>query len=88
MVQLLQTANDDPRRGPLTKFYWSVSRLGTGRDTQYTLDRVKATDLAEEWELDADSIDAFVTTAVKYDAKSLYISPREELLEVARALVA
>lgn len=88
MVQLLQTANDDPRRGPLTKYYWSVSRLGTGRDTQYTLDRVKATDLAEEWELDADEIDAIASKAVKYDSKALYVSPREELLEVARALVA
>ena len=88
MARQLQAANDDPRRGPLTKYYWSVSRLGMGRDTQYTLERVRATDLAEEWELDADDLDAVAAKAVKYDTKAVYISPREELLEVARALVA
>lgn len=88
MVQLLLSANDDPRRGPLTKYYWSVSRLGTGRETQYTLDRVKATDLAEEWGLDAENVDAIVSKSVKYDEKALYVSPREELLEIARAIIA
>jgi len=56
------------------------SRTGSGNTTQYTLDRVRATDLAEEWELDADNIDNFVGTAVSYDASAIYISPREDLL--------
>jgi hypothetical protein len=59
-----------------------------GRDTQYTLERVRATDLAEEWEMDADDLDAVAAKAVKYDTKAIYISPREELLDVARALAA
>jgi hypothetical protein len=83
----LQAANDDPRRGPLTKYYWAISRTGSGNTTQYTLDRVRATDLAEEWELDADNIDNFVATAVSYDASAIYISPREDLLAVARQIV-
>jgi hypothetical protein len=83
----LQAANEDPRRGPLTKFYWAIARTGSGNTTQYTLDRVRATDLAEEWELDADDIDAFAATAVSYDTTAVYVSPREELLKLARTLV-
>jgi hypothetical protein len=83
----LQAANEDPRRGPLTKFYWAIARTGSGNTTQYTLDRVRATDLAEEWELDADNIDAFAATAVSYDTTAVYVSPREELLKLARTLV-
>lgn len=83
----LQAANDDPRRGPLTKYYWAISRTGSGNTTQYTLDRVRATDLADEWELDAESIDDFAATAVSYDTSAVYVSPREELLELARTLV-
>jgi hypothetical protein len=83
----LQAANDDPRRGPLTKYYWAITRTGSGNTTQYTLDRVRSTDLAEDWELDAEPIEAFVKTAVSYDASTIYVSPREELLELARTLV-
>lgn len=83
----LQAANEDPRRGPLTKFYWAIARTGSGNTTQYTLDRVRATDLAEEWELDADNIDAFAATAPSYDTTAVYVSPREELLKLARTLV-
>jgi hypothetical protein len=83
----LQAANDDARRGPLTKYYWAIARTGSGNTTQYTLDRVRATDLAEEWELDADSIDEFAASAVSYDTSAVYVSPREELLTLARTLV-
>jgi hypothetical protein len=83
----LQAANDDPRRGPLTKYYWAVSRTGSGNTTQYTLDRVRGTDLADEWELDDESIIAFAATAVAYDKSAVYVSPREDLLKVARQLI-
>lgn len=83
----LQAANDDPRRGPLTKYYWAIARTGSGNTTQYTLDRVRVTDLAEEWELDADSIDEFASTAVSYDTSAVYVSPREDMLTLARTLV-
>jgi hypothetical protein len=87
LARQLQTANDDPRRGPLSKHYWSLSRLGTGRETQYITERVKATDVAEEWELDTDELDDALDTAVKYDADAIYVSPNEEMLKVARQLV-
>jgi hypothetical protein len=87
LARQLRTANDDPRRGPLSKHYWALSRIGTGRETQYTVERVRATDLAEEWELDSSKIEAAVDKAVKYDKSAIYMSPREEMLELARSLV-
>ena len=87
LARQLRAANDDPRRGPLTKYYWSLSRQGSGPQTQYVLDRVRASDLAEEWELDADEIDAIAAKADKYDESAVFVSPREELLTLARTLV-
>lgn len=83
----LQAANDDPRRGPLTKFYWAITRTGSSNTTQYMLDRVRSTDLAEEWELDAEAVEAFAAQAISYDTTAVYVSPREELLKLARTLV-
>lgn len=83
----LQAANEDPKRGPLTKYYWAIARTGSGNTTQYTLDRVRATDLAEEWELDADEVSDFASTATGYDKSAIYVSPRDELLTIARKLI-
>lgn len=87
LARQLQAKNDDPRLGPLTKYYWAISRHGSGPQTQYMLDRVRAADLAEEWELDPEDIDAIASSATKYDSSAVYVSPREELLTLARQLV-
>jgi hypothetical protein len=87
LARQLRAANDDPRRGPLSKYFWALSRLGIGRDTQYTVERVRATDLAEEWELDPSAVEASIASAVSYDKSSIYVSPREEMLELARTMV-
>lgn len=82
----LKTANEDPRRGPLTKHYWGISRQGTGAMTAYSPERVKADELAEDWGLDATKLDALAASATKYDASAIYVNPRTELLDIARAL--
>jgi hypothetical protein len=88
LARILIAAHEDPKRGPLTKFDWAISRLGMGRDTQYIVERVRRdTDLAEEWELDPAKIDAIAATAVKYDKSAIYATTREEHLEVARSIV-
>ena len=84
----LESANSDPRRGPLSKYYWAIARTGSANTTQYTLDRVRATDLAEEWELDADEIDAFAATANLYDTEAIYVSSYEDVLKVASQVIA
>jgi hypothetical protein len=84
----LFAAHEDPKRGPLTKFDWSITRLGKGKETQYIVDRVRRdTDLVEDWELDPEKIAEIAASAVKYDQSAIYVSTREEHLEVARSLV-
>jgi hypothetical protein len=87
LAKQLQAANEDPRRGPLSKYYWAISRQGTGRETQFTVDRVRASELAEEWDLDPEDIDAIAATAPRYDATAIYVSTYEEHLKVARQLI-
>jgi hypothetical protein len=87
LARQLRAANDDSRRGPLTKYYWAISRQGAGPQTAYTLDRVRSTDLAEEWELDAEKLDELAGSAQKYGPESVYITPRAELLTIARSLI-
>jgi hypothetical protein len=87
LARQLQSANEDPRRGPLSKYYWAISRQGTGRETQYTVDRVRAAELAEEWDLDSDQIDDIAATAPRYDASAIYVATHEEHLKVARQLL-
>ena len=88
LARQLRAANDDPRRGPLTKFYWAVSRQGSGPQTTYTLDRVKGSDLAEEWELDPTTVEEHATSAELYTTDAVYVTERSELLTVARSLIA
>lgn len=87
LARQLRAANDDPRRGPLNKFYWSISRQGSGPQTTYTLDRVRATDLAEEWDLDPEAINAIAADATKYTTESVYVTPRNELIQIARSVI-
>jgi hypothetical protein len=87
LAKILRAKNDDPKFGPLSKFYWAISRQGTATTTQYIVERVKAMDLAEEWELDVEEIESAIASAVKYDDSAVYVSPREELLKLARQLV-
>jgi hypothetical protein len=87
LAKILRAKNDDPKFGPLSKFYWAISRQGTATTTQYIVERVKALDLAEEWELDVEEVETAIAQAVKYDDSAVYVSPREELLKLARQLV-
>lgn len=83
----LMAVHEDPRRGPLTKHYWAISRQGTGPQTQYTLDRVRAAELAEEWDLDPEVVEKSVVGLELYDNSTTYVTKKEELLQVARSLV-
>lgn len=87
LARQVQAANDDARRGPLTKHYWAVSRHGTGPQTAYALERVRATELAEEWDLDQVKVEEAAGKATGYDTTAIYVSPKDELLKLARYLV-
>lgn len=83
----LRAANDDPRLGPLTKHFWALARHGSGSSTTYTLERVRASDLAEEWELDPEEANAIASASELYGPETVYITPKSELVTIARSLI-
>ena len=87
LARQLQAANEDARRGPLTRHYWAVARLGSGNKTTFSLERVKASDLAEDWEIDPNAVEELVASAEKHDTKAIYVSPKSELVEVAKEVL-
>lgn len=87
LARMLFAANDDPRRGPLTKNYWALSRTGTGAQTTFTLDRVKPSDLEEEWNLNHETIEEVAKNAPRYDSSIIKVASYEEHQQIARQLV-
>jgi hypothetical protein len=86
LARQIKKAHDDERKGPLSKEFWEVSRLGSGPTTQYTLNFVRGRDLAEEWKLSADAVQELVAAAVPFTAEVIRETPRSEMLEVARSV--
>ena len=86
LARQIKKAHDDERKGPLSKEFWEISRLGTGPTTQYTLNFVRGRDLAEEWKLNFDEVNELVAAAEPYTAEVIRETPRSELLEVARSV--
>ena len=87
LARQLRAANDDPRFGPLTKHYWAISRQGTGPQTVFNLQRVRVTDLEEEWKLDHDEISAVAKEVELHTSDIINVASHEEHLEIARNLV-
>jgi len=87
LARQLRAANDDPRFGPLTKHYWAISRQGTGPQTVFNLQRVRATDLEEEWNLTPETVEAIAAEVTLYDNSIIKVASYEEHLEIARSLI-
>lgn len=87
LARQIKKAHEDERKGPLDKEFWEISRLGTGPQTQYTLNYVRGRDLAEEWKLNIEDVTALVADAEPFTADEVVReTPRSELLEIARSL--
>ena len=87
LARQIKKAHDDDRKGPIDKEFWEISRLGTGPQTQYTLNYVRGRDLAEEWKLTQDNVKELVADAEPFTADEVVReTPRSELLEIARSL--
>lgn len=87
LARQIKKAHDDDRKGPIDKEFWEISRLGTGPQTQYTLNYVRGRDLAEEWKLSLDDVTGLVAGAEPFSADEVVReTPRSELLEIARTL--
>ena len=84
LADQLEAFNDDPKVGPLTKFYWAMSRAGKGLKTTYTVLPVKDRDLEEDWEFDLDAIEDFLDTAeAPTPEKAITWYSAERLKEIA-----
>jgi len=70
----------------LNKFYYSISRSGTGPQTTYSLERVRGTDLMEDWDLDLAQVEELVASAESFSPEVIWDTPRSELLEIARSI--
>jgi hypothetical protein len=86
LVRQLRKINEDDRKGPLSKEFWEVSRLGMGPTTSYNLNVVRGRDLEEEWKMTADDVEGLVAAAVPFTADVIRETPRSEMLEVARSV--
>jgi hypothetical protein len=86
LARQIKKAHEDERKGPLSKEFWEISRLGMGPTTQYTLNFVRGRDLAEEWKLNSDAVQELVAAAVPFTAEVIRETPRSEMLEVARSV--
>ena len=86
LVRQLRKINEDDRKGPLSREFWEISRLGTGPTTSYNLNIVRGRDLEEEWKLNVDDVQGLVAAAVPFTAEVIRETPRSEMLEVARSV--
>ena len=82
----LRKINEDDRKGPLSREFWEISRLGTGPTTSYQLNIVRGRDLKEEWNLEPDTVQETLAAAVPFTAEVIRETPRSEMLEVARSV--
>lgn len=80
----IRRAHEDERKGPLSKEFWEVSRMGNGPTTQYTLNYVRGRDLQEEWNLNLETVNTLVKSAVCFTPDVIKETPREEMLKIAR----
>lgn len=80
----IRRAHEDERKGPLSKEFWEVSRMGNGPTTQYTLNYVRGRDLQEEWNLNLEAVNELVKKAVCFTPDVIKETPREEMLKIAR----
>jgi hypothetical protein len=81
----IDAINQDPRLGPLTKHFWSLSRKGKGLQTEFFINRVKATDLVEDWGIDPTKVAQQVSGLKPFDKSFLQVPTIEELKEVAKS---
>lgn len=80
------SAKQEARTGPLTKHYYALSRTGKGNTTAYFVDVVKASDLAEDWDLDPADVEEAVKDVEPLTGDALYVTKRSDLTEIARAI--
>lgn len=70
--------------GPIDRHYWRISKSGGGKKgpVTYSMSTVKARDLADDYELDADEVAASLTGLKPYDESIVKYSSKQSLQDV------
>lgn len=83
--KLLRVIEDkhNGRRGPIDKGYWEIKRSGKGNQTNYTLEDIRESDLAEDYDLDPDKVEQAINALKPYDASYIRETTKGELRQIA-----
>lgn len=83
---MLEKIDADQRRGPLVRNFYTLARSGKGSNTAYAVDLVKARDLAEDFDLDLETIEEFLATVKTPGPEAVFVNSKSELLDIAHDL--
>lgn len=83
LSNLIEKEHND-RTGPITRHYWKMSKTGGGKKgkVNYNLSVVKASDLAEDWEVDPKQAAAAIADLKPYTDELVKYPSRKELQDV------
>lgn len=84
VAEQLKDLSKDDKSGPLTDFYYVVSKSGKQQKTAYNISPIKERDLKDDWGIDAltdDELDDFEGQC--YDSSVVQVQTRKQLLEIA-----
>ena len=86
LYRTLAQANSE-KFGPLNKHFWSLSRTGKMQTTVYNLIPVKERDLVEEYDLNVDEVNDFLSAVEPYVRSDIREHSVAELTEIANDLL-
>lgn len=83
---MLEKIDADKRQGPLEKNFYTLSRTGTKSSTSYSVVMVKSRDLAEDFDLDLDEVEAELAKVKTPGPEAIYVNSKSELTDIAHEL--
>jgi hypothetical protein len=86
LLTQLASFDEDPKVGPLTRPYWSLSASGQRQTKTYSIVPVKERDLEEDWDITPEEAQEFCDAAEPADESAIYVTPFADLKAIASAL--
>lgn len=86
LTRILASLANDPKTGPLDRICYALSRTGKGTKVAYQVTPVSPRVL-DEWSVTQEEIDRLVEPLEPLAASVISVTPRSELLQIAREIV-
>lgn len=86
LYKTLHAAEFSPQ-GPLPKNFWALSRTGVKQTTVYNLNAIKPRDLDEDWNINLEEAEKFISSTESYTRSIIRETSYAELLEIAEELM-